>query len=154
MLLNFDDDSPFATGVASYNYTTVPGSDDTDRILVQIEVDEELKEAILDTGGQYFFCTQELARTIAFGEALEDKAIKLRGQTVRGTLARVDIILIADEGEALPVEVTAFLPDAEPEFTAEFLPYSFLGLHACMDRIRFAVDPTPGEDKFYFGKQP
>src|SRR5438874_9360463 len=128
MLLNFEDGAPFATGVASYNYTPVPGGDtDTLRILVQIEVDQELKEAILDTGGQYFFCTQELAQNIAFGETLGRREITLRGVKVRGTLARVDIILLADEGEALPVEVTAFLPDADQAFAPTFLPYPFLG---------------------------
>src|ERR1043165_8466529 len=107
MLLNFDDGTPFATGGAGYNYATVAGSDDALRILVQVEVDEEIREAILDTGGEFFFCTQELAQTVAFGEALEDKVINLRGHDVRGTLARIDIILLADEGEPWPVAVTA-----------------------------------------------
>jgi hypothetical protein len=29
-----------------------------------------------------------------------------------------------------------------------------LGMHCCMERIRFAVDPCAGEEKFYFGAHP
>jgi len=154
MLLNFEDDSPFATGVATYNPTPIPGGDDTQRIRVYIEVDEEMEEAILDTGGQYFWCTQDMVKRVAFGETLGEKTIKLKGEYVHGTLARISIFLLADEGESLPVEVTAFLPDLNPEFGPAFLPFPYLGFHNCMERVRFAVDPSQNQDRFYFGAQP
>ena len=83
MLLKFDDDEPFATGMAPYRYVSVQGTDDTPRILIQIEVDNDLKEAILDTGGQYFFCTQKLAKEIAATEReiLARKVINLGGKS-------------------------------------------------------------------------
>lgn len=154
MLLNFDNDDPFATGVASYNYIPVPGSDDSLRILIQVEVDEDIKEAILDTGGQYFFCTPEIARRLAAGagESLGNKTIHLKGEDVRGTLCRIDIILLPDEGDSLTFQVTAFLPDADQEFAPTFLPYPYLGLHGCLERVRFAIDPSYGQDRFYFGE--
>lgn len=156
MLLNFDNGDPFATGVASYDYLTLAGGDDTHRILIPVEVDEDLRQAILDTGGQYFFCTQELSKAIAAGagELLEHKTIKLKGQDVRGSLCRIDVILLSDEGDPLPFQVTAFLPDADQEFGPTFLPYSYLGLHGCMEWVRFAIDPSDGEERFYFGARP
>jgi hypothetical protein len=154
MLLNFDNDDPFATGMAAYRYVTVPGGDDTLRILIQVEVDDDLKEAILDTGGQYFFCTPELAKSLSASpkESLVDRTIHLKGKDVHGSLCRIDLTLLSDEGGPLLFQVTAFLPDAGQDFTPAFLPYSYLGLHGCMERVRFAIDPSQGEDRFYFGE--
>ncbi|HEX5702393.1 MAG TPA: hypothetical protein VFX97_04150 [Pyrinomonadaceae bacterium] len=154
MLLNFEDDTPFATGVATYDAEPIPGGDDTQRIRVYIEVDEELEQAILDTGGQYFWCTQEMVGRVAFSETIGDKKINLKGQDVRGTLARISIVLLADEGESLRLEVTAFLPDLNQEFGPAFLPFPYLGFHNCMDRARFAIDPSQDQNKIYFGAQP
>lgn len=117
MLLKFDDDELFATGMASYNSRPIPGSDDANRTLVQIEVENELKEAILDTGGQYFFCTKDLAKSImeTHRELLLNKRINLRGAEVEGSLCLVDITL-------------------------------------CIERVRFAIDPSRDENRFYFGE--
>jgi hypothetical protein len=155
MLLNFSDNTPFATGVAVYQYLPMPGGDDTLRILIQVAVEDDLREAVLDTGGQYFFCTQELAKQIAAGpkEKLGDKEINLSGILVKGSLCRLDIILMSDEGgTSLRFQVTAFLPNEDQNLPENFLPYSYLGLHACMERVRFGVDPSYGEDRFYFGE--
>ena len=153
MLLNFSGDGePFATGAASYRYAPVPGSDDANRILIQVEINEDFREAILDTGGQYFLCAQDVAEGIrpAPEYTLERKNIRFRGETVRGRLHRIDILLLHGEGDYLTVDVTAFLPDPDQVFTPEFIPYSFLGMHCCMERVRFAIDPS--EDRFYFGR--
>jgi hypothetical protein len=154
MLLNFDNDDPFATGMSAYRYITLPGGDDTLRILIQVEVDDDLKEAVLDTGGQYFFCTQELAKSIAASpeESLGDRTINLKGRDVHGTLCRIDITFMSDEGDPLRLQVTAFLPDKDQDFGPAFLPYSYLGLHGCMERLRFGIDPSQNQDRFYFGE--
>ena len=154
MLLKFDNGTPFATGMAPYRYVTVQGSDDTLRILIPIEVDNDWKEAILDTGGQYFFATQELAKQISASERekIGRRVITLRGKEVHGSLCRIDVTLLGFEGESLCLQVTAFLPDEDQEFGPDFLPHSFLGLHGCMERVRFAIDPSRDEDRFYFGE--
>jgi hypothetical protein len=159
MLLNFDNGDPFATGLASYRYLPVPGSGDASRIIVQIEVDGDQIEAILDTGGGYFLCKPELAEAIGIdpAEALESLSITMKKYTIRGILHRIEIKLlhdIAENGADLPFEVTAFFPDPDQQFEKDFLPYSYLGMHCCMERIRFAVDPCAGEEKFYFGAHP
>lgn len=155
MLLNFDNGVPFATGMAPYRYDKVEGGDDTPRILITIDVENDLKEAILDTGGQYFFCTQELAKEIAATarEKIGRRVIKLKGVDVRGSLCRIDLTLLGSEGESLSLQVTAFLPDEDQEFGPNFLPYSYLGLYGCMERVRFGVDPSLNEDRFYFGER-
>jgi hypothetical protein len=45
------------------------------------------------------------------------------------------------------VDSTAFVPDTSHEAVPE-LP-SILGLHGCLERVRFAFDPHT--DTFYFG---
>jgi len=154
MLLKFDDDGPFATGMAPYRYVSVQGTDDTPRILVQIEVDNDLKEAILDTGGQYFFCTQKLAKEIAATEReiLARKVINLGGKSVDGSLCRIDLTLLSAEGDSLSMQVIAFLPDEDQEFPPNFLPLPYLGLFGCMEHVRFAIDPSRDVDQFYFGE--
>lgn len=159
MLLNFEDGQPFATGAALYRYVPIQGSDDTPRILIQIEVDSDLKEAILDTGGQFFLCTPEIANSIRPDPqyTIPSKPIKIKGVSLRGRLHRIDIMLMAgdDNGEHLTIEVTAFLPDADQEFTPDFMPHPYLGMFCCMERTRFALDPSQdedGENYFYFAK--
>lgn len=154
MLLNFDNGDPFATGMAPYRYDKIQGGDDTHRILVSVEVEENWNEAILDTGGQYFFCTPELAKQIAASEKekIGKRIIRLKGVDVHGSLCRVEITLTGYEGHSLTLQVTAFLPDEDQEFEPEFLPYPYLGMFGCMERIRFAVDPSQNEERIYFGE--
>src|SRR5437588_4818413 len=113
MLLDFDDGSPFATGMSGYRYIPIPGTDDASRILITIEVDDDMKEAILDTGGQYFFCTPELANRIRPDPAylIGNKTIWIRGERVEGSLCLTEITLLRTEGEPLRLAVTAFLPN-------------------------------------------
>ena len=159
MLLQFNDGHPFATGSASYRYSEVAGSGDASRILVQIEVDDEPFEAILDTGGGYLLCSPELAEGVAIDpdNALDDLWIRLPGFRMRGTLHRLPITLKSDGGawgEDYSLEVTAFFPDPNQPVDVDSLPYSYLGMHCCMERFRFAIDPCPGEERFYFGACP
>ena len=151
-LLNFsDNDEPFATGAARYRYDTVPGSGDASRIILQVEVEGETVEAILDTGGGYFFCNPALAERIGADptNALEDKWISIKKEMVKGSLHRIEITFLNDCGENLTIQATAFLPDHTQNFDPNFLPYSYLGMLSCMERMRFAIDPS--EDNFYFG---
>ena len=68
-----------------------------------------------------------------------------RDERVRGTLHRLTLTLLA-EGEDVQIDSTAFVPDASYEGVPE-LP-SILGLHGCLERVRFAFDPHT--DTFYF----
>lgn len=68
---------------------------------------------------------------------------------MRGGFHRIQISLLADEGEAVSIEATAFIPDLDQNLTDEFLPRSFLGLTQCLEAVRFAIDPL--SETFYFG---
>lgn len=65
---------------------------------------------------------------------------------MEGSITRLSIRLLADEGDSLTVDATAFIPDVE-EYWGD-LPV-FIGLTGFMERLRFAVDPST--DTFYFG---
>ena len=58
----------------------------------------------------------------------------------------IELRLLADEGDSLTVDATAFIPDVE-EYWGD-LP-TFIGLTGFLERLRFAVDPST--DTFYFG---
>jgi hypothetical protein len=159
MLLNFDNRDPFCTGSAPYRYSRVPGSGDASRIIVQVEVDGDPIEAILDTGGGYFLCNPELAESIGIDpdNALDRLEIRLPRFSLRGVLHRLPISLLTsgdvDDGESYPIEVTAFFPDPD-QVSEDQLPYSYLGMYCCMERFRFAIDPSVEQERFYFGACP
>jgi hypothetical protein len=54
----------------------------------------------------------------------------------------------AEEGQPLTVEATVFVPELKPYQEWGDFP-SIIGLNTCLERLRFAIDPS--QDKFYFG---
>lgn len=149
MLLNLTNGDPFAIGAIGYR---IPEEGtDARRIVVGIEIEEKLTEAIIDTGAPYVVCSPSLAKLLELdpANALPTNRMMIRGVWVRGSLYRLHISFLADEGDALPIEATGFVPDADQEFQPGFLPLSFLGLTQCLEAIRFAIDPL--NETFYFG---
>lgn len=150
MLLLFPDQSPFAAGSAEYDYNPLPGSDTSARIILYVKVEGRATSAILDTGAPFLVCSPDLADNLGFDpqNALSHHRMNIRGLTIRGTLHRVNLMLPASDGDDLPLEVTAFLPNPEEKQMGYTFP-SFLGMYGCLERVRFAVDPF--SNKFYFG---
>jgi hypothetical protein len=149
MTLLFPDHQPFATGAAAFSYRPVTMADPTNRLIVQVEIDGLQTEAVVDTGGAFLICAPELASSLALdrASAIEAQSINIRGERFTGDLYRLQLTLPADEGADLEIEATAFVPTLEPN---QIWPFpSFLGMHCCLERARFAVDPV-GET-FYFG---
>lgn len=149
MLLSFADGTPFATGSTPYNF--VPAKDDiTPRILLQVEFEGVLSTAIVDTGAPYAICSPLIAQLIDLepSAALREMTIQVRGMQVRGNLYRLTLSFPADEGETLIVDSTAFVPDPQSSLAWGNFP-SFIGLTGCLERMRFAVDPT--SENFFFG---
>ncbi|OQW31464.1 MAG: hypothetical protein A4E20_03975 [Nitrospira sp. SG-bin2] len=62
--------------------------------------------------------------------------------SIRGTIHRIQITLLANEGESLDVDSTFFVP--------EKWRGNIIGYMGCLQRIRFAVDPS--KNTFHFGK--
>ena len=148
MLLNFADQSPFATGVASYDYNGVPGSDASARIILEVIIEGQPTTAILDTGAPYLICSPALVEVLRLNPsaALARHTMLIRGYKVKGDLYRVALTIPAKEGMELSLEVMAFVPAAGEQY---MFP-SFLGLLGCLEWVRFAIDPL--DNKFYFGQ--
>jgi hypothetical protein len=67
---------------------------------------------------------------------------------VHGRLYRLNLTLLADEGEDLTIQTTAFVPEPDEAEGWGDMP-CILGLYGCLERLRFAVDPHT--EPFYFG---
>lgn len=148
-MLYFADGQPFAQGASPYDYRSIQENRDVMRVFVPIQVEGFPVEAILDTGGLYLICTSELAREIGLNpsNSIGSDVLSIRGYRYSGRLYRVSIELMAQEGDSLLLEVTAFVPDGQSELSTQ-LPV-FLGMQGCLERLRFAVDPAT--ERFFFG---
>lgn len=149
MLLCFEDGNPFAQGGCAYENRPASEQENTPRIIVPVQIEGVATRAILDTGGVYLVCNPEIAEFLALdpAQSLGTEMLGIRGMRYAGNLYRLSLGLMATEGEGLQVEVTAFVPQLVMS-DVWVLP-SFLGLQGCLERLRFAVDPST--DTFYFG---
>jgi len=152
MLLQFDDGTRFASGAAPFAYRPATADERYPRIHLPIAVSGFEASAIVDTGGVFLLCSPDLGERLSLRitDALAVEEIHWRNQTFSGTLHRVEIVLFAEQGENLPLEVTAFVPRLQPHqvWSPEF-PL-ILGMHGCLEFMRFAIDLT--DDTFYFGE--
>lgn len=151
MLLQFASGSPFATGASSYGYRPVLVTETVNRILVNIRLGSVQTQAYLDTGAVYMVCAPELADVLnlSIENHVGNEQLTFRGTRYRGNLFRIPLTILADRGESLEIEVTAFIPQIHPgeSWPIEFL--CILGMTGCLERLRFAIDPF--EDTIYFG---
>ncbi len=143
-MLKFADGTVFAGGSAPYNYLP----EESPRLQIEIEIDGQRFSAAVDTAAPYFICNLAVAELLGMttAEHVGVAALSTRKGLTSGRLYRTAVVLVATEGESVEVEVTTFVPD-DQTWNDEPL---FLGLFNCLDRVRFAVDPTV--DTFYFGK--
>jgi hypothetical protein len=151
MPLTFLNGARFATGATAYQYRPATSDETTPRLLLEVEIDGIRTEAIVDTGGVYLFCNPTIARLLSLtpAEALSDiQAILFRGVHIHGRLYRLSLTLLADEGDDVTIQATAFVPEPEEAEHWGDMP-CLLGLHGCLERARFAVDPRT--EQFYFG---
>ena len=150
MPLVFHDGQKFATGSAPYSYRPETEQQNIPKLFLQVQIEGQDSEALVDTGAQFFICPPDVAKLLKLHESDSSatEALKIRGTRIEGTLHRITLTLLAEEGESLSVEVTAFVPKASEEYQLGPIP-SFLGLFCCLERLRFAVDPST--ETFYFG---
>lgn len=149
MLLQFTNGESFATGAIRYEYRPVTENETTNRLLLQVDVENVLAEAVIDTGAPYSIIAPRVARIAGLYrvDPLERITMLVRGMRLEGGTIRLNMTLPADLGEELTVDATAFIPDVE-EYWGEFP--SFICQNAFLDRIRYAVDSST--DMFYFGE--
>ena len=149
MSLLFENGQPFATSSLQYSYQPATVGEITNRIILPVEIEDNLTNAVVDTGAPYVICEPRIARQIGFNSAfaLERKTMLIRGMHLDGSVTRFNIKLLATSGNNLDVDATVFVPDVEEYWSN--LP-SFIGLTGFLERIRFAIDPST--DTFYFGQ--
>ena len=151
MPLTFPDGQRFATGATSYHYRPATAHETTPRIILHVEIEGILTEAMLDTGGVYLVCHPHLVTLMDLDAAdatSGPQSLLFRGVVIHGRLHRLQLTILPDDGEPLDIQATAFVPEPGEEESWGDVP-SILGLYGCLERLRFAVDPTT--EMFYFG---
>lgn len=148
-LLFFANGETFAGGATGYEYRPVTATETTNRIILEVEIQGVPTIAVVDTGAPYVICAPNIADDagVSLASALERKTMLIRGMRLEGFLVRLNIRLVAREGEDLDVDSTVFVPEVE-EFWGDFP--SFIGLTGFLERMRFGIDPST--DTFYFGQ--
>jgi hypothetical protein len=103
-------------------------------------------DAFVDTGAQWTVLPPELAD--ALGEAVQrdeylppERGYATRHGKLGGWLGRVIVTFPAEEGDAVEIDSTCFLPDAWPGIV-------FLGWEGCMEVVSFGLNSA--EKGFYF----
>lgn len=155
MLLHFDNGEEFSTGAAQYLYKPIRESDvPTPRIIIEIEIDGHEELAALDTGGAYFVCSPTLAEKLGYEyDKKNEHAVNILGSSIVGNLRRLELKLKRKEGNQLRIDATAFVPDiTQGVFNPDWMPISLAGLLGCLERMRFAIDPST--ETFHFGESP
>jgi hypothetical protein len=151
MLLKFSDGESFATGAQPYLSRPLGGADPSNRVIVEVEIGGLRTSAVLDTGAPYVIVNPSLAESLGVDprSALFSANLSVRGHRTAGSLHRLNLTLMADEGEEVTVEATVFIPEVAPAIWS--LPL-FIGWTGCLERLRFAIDPF--DKTFYFGPFP
>jgi hypothetical protein len=151
-MLSFLDGEPFATGSQPYVFRPATTTDKSNRIIIEVEIQGHRTYAMLDTGAPYVICNPDMANILGLDPdaAIDNKTLWIRDQEIQGKLHRLDLTLRAEEGDALTIDATAFVPSAT-ETKWPGLP-AIVGLEGCLDRARFAFDTS--DETFYFGAHP
>ncbi len=138
----------FAVGNA--RYSLFPPDDP--KLGLWVEIDEVLVLAVVDTGSPYLVCSLELAAqmNVSGMDKIGTAALWAHSGKIRGDLYRLPVKFLAAEGTSVEIVATAVVP--HPNQSAWHNAPTFLGFRDCLERLRFAIDPS--EEKFYFGPHP
>ncbi len=151
MLLQFANGELFATGAAPYAYQPATDVEMSPRVVVTITIGDFETSAFVDTGGVFLLCAPEIAEHLGLDPEAGVPVSRLlfRNRFLPGVLHRVPLTLRAEQGDSLTIETTASVPrlTSDQEWLDEFP--CVLGMSGCLERVRFAVDPST--DTFFFG---
>jgi hypothetical protein len=153
-MLHFRGGDPFTSGAASYDYRPATLQEAAPRIILRLRIEDFETTGFVDTGGVYLLLSPEVADHLGLrpDDGIPTAPLMFRNNRVSGTLHRVSLTLPADQGDDLTIEVRAFAPQLTPfqEWPNDFP--CILGLMGCLERLRFAVDPTNDIGVFHFGE--
>ena len=156
MPLFFADGRPFVTGWQSHVFYAPTSAEPKARLVLRVALEGLTTQAMVDTGGLYLFCMPSVAQALHLdaAQALGAQTILFRDERVRGTLHRLTLTLLAEEGEDLQLDVTAFVPDAGyenvpelPRFSACTAAWNACGLRLIRLRIPSTLVPPPQQGK-------
>ncbi len=138
---------PFTTGTAPYYDSAKPDSVPREpRIYILIEPANLgiAALAMVDTGAPWCILEPWIGELIKdhVEELPKDVSLNTQLGLFSGKLYNGGLTLLAEEGEALEMEVTFFLC---PDWPGG----NFVGYLGFLDRLRFAIDPQV--NKFFFG---
>lgn len=147
-LLRLPNDKSFATGSADCQLGPASQHDRSTRILVGVRIGPIHTTAIVDTAAPYPICTPDIASLIPSStvERIEPFTLFTQFGDFKGALYRMPITFPANEGDDLEVDATVFIPDPSAGWSNR---PSYIGLTGCLERMRFALDPTA--NLIYFG---
>lgn len=114
-------------------------------VAIECLVGDYSVNALLDTGSQWCILPARIAAAMAEGGASDAprEQMSTRFGTITGRLLRLPLALVAEEGETLDVEAMWFV-------SIEWPGPAIIGWKGCLERVRFALDPT--EEQLYFGE--
>ena len=142
-----EEGQPFTTGLCKY-YDGIEADESGDSklfIAVKLGTLETPILAMVDTGAPFCIFEPEILAELGYSFEV-DRAIRLstrRGPKL-GSPDRIPITFIANEGKSLEVESTVFV-------TVDWKG-NFIGFMGCLQRLRFAIDPSA--NSFHFGEMP
>jgi len=139
---------PFTTSRATYRDI---GPEDVSRqtaIYVQVILPIHMGVsvyALVDTGAPYCIFETEITEALGlFPNNGEHITLSTRRGAFPGTIQRLTIRLVAEQGDSLDVDASVFV-------TSDWGYGNFVGYSGFLERFRFAIDP--GANSFYFGPQ-
>jgi hypothetical protein len=152
-MLFFGNGESFAAGSTTYTYRPVADRETSPRIILPVLIEGFETTGFVDTGGVYLLFSSEVASYLGLRPeaGIPTERLTFRRVQLSGVLHRVELTLLAEDGVSLMIEATAFVPELAPnqEWLDDFP--CVLGMSGCLERLRFAVDPT--NDTFYFGEK-
>lgn len=143
----FRDGVAFSVGLARFEDRPGGDGEETAKIYIRIEP-EALGNPILaqlDTGSPWLVLQAEVAEAMSLldGDGPEVR-LRTRFGPISGRLERTVVNILAEEGETLQLEATAFV-------SRQWNAGTFAGYSGLLERVRFAIDPDPAKNLFYFG---
>ena len=127
MTLVLPDGQPFATGVTAYHYRPAADQETAPRLVLDVAIGGIVTHAMVDTGGLYLVSHPGLATQLPLepAEAMGGpRTLLFRGVLVQGRLYRLTLTLLAQAGDDLSVQATAFVPEPQGEEVGGICPVS------------------------------
>ncbi|MDH4187342.1 MAG: hypothetical protein OEV08_10110 [Nitrospira sp.] len=141
----------FTTGLCRYQDDLSGQSSNNSKLFIEVKVGDLdfAVWAMVDTGAPYCIFEPEIPNELGYlFQPNNPTTLSTRFGPIIGTLHRIDLTLLANSGQSLVVSSTCLVPQALPsEWKGNFIGYV-----GCLQRFRFAVDPS--NNTFHFGKHP